>query len=159
MYFFRLKTLLAELQAEPANDSRTFKYFFVLTVIIAAQVIYNIARPIHFSFSTICILIAASLVRLIGIITCYFVNGGKNGKYFFHRTFPIGWVLLLRIALPLAVLLYLLAPVILNILGVNLVALSQKQINIINSTEALIVTIIYWWFIAKNVKFLANNAL
>lgn len=156
MYFFRLKKLLAELQTDPANDGRTFKYFFVLTAMITAQFIYNVARPSYFSFGLICLFTAVSLIKLVGIIICYLVNGGKNGKFFFHRIFPLGWVLLLRVYIPLAILLFLVVITVLNIMGINLASLPPEQISIINFIEALIAMIVYWWRMVINIKILAK---
>lgn len=157
MYFFRLKKLLAELQAEPANDNRTFKYFFATSIILTLAIIPALLKPNKHSSLSVNLIIAAAIVKLAGILYCYIVNGGKNGQYFFHRVFPIAWVMFFRLALPLLLLLLILAPIILNLLGVNIGTLSKTDIDAIINATVLITAIVLWWRIAINIKSIAMS--
>lgn len=157
MHFFRLKKLLAELQADPANDGRTFKYFFTSTVILSLTIILITLQSGHYGYIVICSFVATISIKSIGILGSYIVNGGKNGNYFFHRLFPIIWVLFFRLNLPLLVLFFFLAPIVLNFAGVNIAALSGSDINIITATEIFIASSIYWWRIVAHIKLLAKQ--
>lgn len=156
MYFFRLKNLLAELQTDPANDGRTFKYFFAMAIFLALLLPLKTLKPQHHHADFALIVIAIVAIKLIGVLCCYKANGGKNGRYFFHRLFPLSWVMFFRIALPLFLLLIVIIPIILNLLGINFTSVVAKS-NIIGGIDAIIIGIIYWWFIAAHIKFLAKH--
>ena len=156
MCFFRLKKLLAELQADPANDSRTFKYFLAHVLVVLLLILLTILNPQHPSKQLILVVIATIFVKLLGLIYCYIVNGGKNGKYFFHRLFPVLWVMLFRIIIPLFLLFILLAPPIFKVLGMNS-NLHGTNEQLIIGLFSLTIRIIYWWFVAKQIKHLATQ--
>lgn len=98
----KFRALIAELKAQPDNEARTFRFFYWLFLVSLLPTLLIILRHPHIEVTTYAkgMLLLGLLIKAAGLYFAYRVNGGANGRYFFHYLFPIMFAYVFRVYLP-----------------------------------------------------------
>lgn len=100
MYFWNIKQLKQELQAERISEHAAFSYFFAVLVLDTIMISSWGLLPSGGETSQWEYLEAAAsfFIVVIGALVLYHRNGAANGRSFFIRYFALLWVMGIRIA-------------------------------------------------------------
>lgn len=93
MYFWSLKSLREDLRGNDSSDTMAWPYFCGFLVLMAVSDIAMLGergKPIQDS-DRWAVWISA-ILSIVGAYYAFRKNGGKTGRRFFNRFFPLAWV-------------------------------------------------------------------
>lgn len=150
MYFWKIKKLNEQLITGALKESEKFKYLMASTIMYMLSMIrYGTAND-YDTYSGVAYLI----IGVMGLWYVYKCNGGEKGTLFLERYLSLSWVLSIRL-----IVLVLIPLLVISIIveEVYLGGMSEET-TLIDTTLIQVFTIIYIFWLAKHIKYVANNS-
>ena len=94
MYFWKINNLKKDLIEKPLSEGEQFKYF--LGGIVAISSIIAMTAFIENNIWDKYFVLVGCIIKIIGTVYIYKMNGGSEGKYILQRIFSLSWVMGIR---------------------------------------------------------------
>ncbi len=156
MYFWNKKALEQKLIADNLTEREKFSYVFALFFSWTLTGFLSMFFPRAVSETVIIGQVIITVLSAIGIIWCFQINQGSDGKNFVERFICMNWIMTVRIFL-----IYLAALFAVSLIF-NIVA-PQRYQETFNGPSIIwdilvggVLTIIYYWRVAVSISLIAN---